>query len=176
MQRMKYGPSLLLAEWLGAVLAEHYAALSLTADWAHIIPMSGTPERLAKRGFDQAEVIARTFCTKLCLSQELVNNRILARSFHAKAQADTLHRRRFANSARSLRLRKKPLPGARILLIDDVTTTGASAQQAAILLRNAGASKIDLLSLVRADAWEEYRMTRHQRVPKHLLFRPKLNR
>ena len=169
---MKYGPSLQLAEWLGSRLATYLEELQLPADWTHIVPLVGTPGRLTVRGFDQAEVIARTLCCALHFERTRLRADLLTRRPNAKAQADTAHQFRFKNSDRSLVLRRRPCPGARILLIDDVTTTGATALRAAILLRNAGASKIDMLSVVRASAWEEYRMRRVELTPKHLCRRP----
>lgn len=49
--------------------------------------------------------------------------------------------------------KEKILNGKRILLLDDVATTGATLQAAAIALIRSGAASIDILTLCRSPTW-----------------------
>ncbi len=62
--------------------------------------------------------------------------------------------RRLENVHEAFRaLRHTDLPGARVLLIDDVLTTGATASEAAKTLRRAGATEVTVAVLARAEGW-----------------------
>jgi ComF family protein len=101
-----------------------------------------------ERGFNQAELlaapIARWYGVKL--------SRCLRRSRYTKAQAGLGQRERLANLDDSFSVRsREAVAGKRILLIDDVFTTGATLRAATAVLKAAGVSYVSALTLARAD-------------------------
>lgn len=157
LRAMKYRPHLGLARWFGTQLAELGIALFPRPVWTHVVPIPGHPARLARRGFDQSSIFALAIANAIGIKPAL---NTLSHASSTKAQSDTDHEKRFVNSRTSLTLRMRPIPGARILLVDDVCTTGASSSHAALLLRRAGAAQVDFLCVARAHAWDEYGLAR----------------
>ena len=101
-----------------------------------------------ERGFNQAELlaapIARFYGAKL--------SRCLRRSRYTKAQASLGQQERLANLDHSFSVKKRAaLAGKRVLLIDDVFTTGATLRAATAVLKEAGISHVSALTLARAD-------------------------
>lgn len=133
--------------FLGDELAKTTAAL-LPLDDSYIITfMPRTPNRVLEYGFDQSERIARELGDALGLPL----CKALKRSTRAKPQKQ-LHTaaERTRNTEKSLFLRKgmhEKLAGKRILLVDDVVTSGASMRTAAKLLHDAGAREIIAVSV-----------------------------
>jgi ComF family protein len=105
------------------------------------------------RGFNQAELLARHVAERRHLP--------LLRALHRKRATATqaglavAGRRRTVTGAFAARS-VQGIKGARILLIDDVMTTGATANACAAVLKRAGAKSVSLLTLARVDRrWRE---------------------
>lgn len=114
-------------------------------DLITFVPVS--PLRKWTRGFDQSEVIARR-CAALC---GLPCEKLLRRRFFSRRQS-RLHSpgKRRQNAERGFLPRTgAALAGKRVVLIDDILTTGASASVCARLLREMGAGEVCLLTATR---------------------------
>lgn len=93
-------------------------------------------------GLDQAEKIAVSLAETLYLPME----QLLYRHGFSKRQHSLPRDQRQANVAGAFRP-KRQLTGEVVLLVDDIVTTGASAKEAARVLKKAGAQKVFVLSI-----------------------------
>lgn len=101
-----------------------------------------------ERGFNQAELIAKPVAKRCRL--KLSTN--LGRKRYTKAQAALTEVQRRDNLKDSFCVRNaQQIAGKRILLIDDVFTTGATLRSAAAALKKAGAFHVTALTLARVD-------------------------
>ncbi len=141
-QALKYGHQLLLAPWFGEQLATHLQPSASDL----IIPLPLHPERLCQRGFNQSGEIAATLgkCLKLP-----VDRRILIRNRATHPQAELAPKERLANVRGAFEC-LGDLSGQRILLIDDVLTTGATANECARVLKLHGARQVEVMVVARA--------------------------
>lgn len=120
------------------------------ADW--VLPMPLSRERLAERGYNQAWLLARELCP------DKAHPHLLLRTRHTASQRTLPRRERLANLEGALAvdpLRTHELRGKRVVLIDDVMTSGASLHTAARVLREAGAQHIGAVVLARTEASTE---------------------
>lgn len=100
------------------------------------------------RGFDLAEDAARLIAGRLALPFE----RTLRRSSLVRRQTGRSGSERRELPARAIRLRPGiPVAGRRVLLIDDVWTTGSTLLRCAQALEGGGAREVRVLALFRAD-------------------------
>jgi ComF family protein len=147
---LKFGNRPLLATPLGRLLAEAGArALPVPpADWAEgLVPVPLHPARLADRGFNQAELLA-TPCGARWRVPLLPRALIRARATLPQTDLDPAARR--LNVRDAFRVpRPAGILGRRLLLVDDVHTTGATVAAAAQALREAGAAAVGVLTLAR---------------------------
>jgi len=134
---------------LARPLANHLvSALPLDQRFDAVVPMPLHWFRHWRRGFNQSELLA----TELGRRRGLPVLKAVRRSRATVAQAGLTSARRRANVAGAFApLRRRPLQGKRVLLVDDVMTTGATASACARALRRAGASYVAVLTLARAD-------------------------
>lgn len=103
-------------------------------------------ERLSWRGFNQAEKLAQFIAPKL--EMPLVNN-LLYRVVKRKPQADiTAKKQRIENAKGIFQLATSILP-EKVLLFDDVWTTGATMKEATKILKKAGVNWVWGLTLAR---------------------------
>jgi ComF family protein len=116
---------------------------------AWVLPVPLSPRRLAERGYNQAWEVARRVAAHLQLQADAT---LLQRPL------DTAHQAELGRSERQRNLRtafmvdprrRAALQGARVVLVDDVMTTGATAREAGAVLRRAGAAAVDLWVLAR---------------------------
>jgi ComF family protein len=143
-QRLKYARRRTLAGALGQLLAERYPFAST----ALLVPVPLHVTRLRERGFNQAVLLAR------CLGRARglrVASRALVRTRATHAQPGLAAAARRTNLASAFALRPGALvAGYEVVLIDDVLTTGATADACATVLRAAGAVRVDVYTVGRA--------------------------
>lgn len=112
----------------------------LHSDFDILVPIPVNPKKLAERGFNQAEVLARELGA---LMGKEVTGSILSRSDFAGSQHKLTAIERMENARKSYSLiDANPVKGRRILLVDDVYTTGSTVEACALLLKNAGAASV----------------------------------
>lgn len=137
--------------------ATPFASLLLSTPWvepalAHcdlVLPMPLSATRLRQRGFNQAYELARR------LAPNKSDAKLLLRTRDTPAQSGLgrVARLRNLRGAFALEpLRAGSVSGRRIVLVDDVMTSGASLFAAAAVLRTAGAAHITAIVLARTDA------------------------
>ena len=137
--------------------AEPLATLMLSAPWAEdtldeadwVLPIPLSAQRLAERGFNQSWLLARQ------LSSHKADAHLLLRTRDTASQRTLPRAERLANLVGAFAvepLRATQLRGKKVLLIDDVMTSGASLHTAARVLREAGAAKVSALVLARTEA------------------------
>ena len=141
---LKYRHRRSLAPALGGLLAERYP---FGTD-ALLVPVPLHLFRLRERGFNQAVLLARVLARRRGLA---LAPRLLVRTRPTAVQAGlaAAERRRNLRDAFALR-RPVSLAGRAIVLVDDVLTTGATADACATVLRAAGARRVDVYTLGRA--------------------------
>lgn len=141
-QSFKYGHRLALGAYFGQQLAALTA--NLVADV--IIPLPLHPQRLRERGFNQALELARPVGTVLKLPIDAAH---CSRTRNTPAQANLPWRERVKN-IRGAFFCSADFTGKRIILVDDVMTSGASLDECARILKLHGAAQITLLVAARA--------------------------
>lgn len=113
-----------------------------------VVPVPLSRDRLRERGFNQAAVLARALAR---LARLPLDEESLVRTSHAarhRAGMDERARRESVEGAFAVR-RPRLVEGERVLLVDDVFTTGATASACAAALTAAGAQSVFVLTLAR---------------------------
>ena len=106
------------------------------------IPM--TKEAMKRRGYNQSELLARAVCR---LARYKFEGNVLIKTRETAAQKTLSAKQRAQNLRGSMRVHERAkCRGKRILLIDDVLTTGATASVAAQALLRAGAARVYVLT------------------------------
>jgi ComF family protein len=123
-------------------------ALPIDDRYDFIVPVPLHWRRRWRRGFNQAELLARGIAKHRGIP--LVSALRRGKATVDQAALTSAGRRR--NVVGAFQPRKGiEIQGKRILLIDDVFTTGATASACALALKRAGAASVSLLTLARAD-------------------------
>jgi ComF family protein len=105
-----------------------------------VVPVPLHPNRLASRGFDQASLLAAPIAARLRVPRE---TRAIARILDTPRQASLDRGARAANVGRAFACRRRDrVAGKRVLLVDDVRTTGATLAACAAVLEQAGAATV----------------------------------
>lgn len=148
--RCKYERRSDLAESLGEWLAQRATGFAGRVDVVASVPLH--PRRLVERGFDQAALLARPVARQLGVPWR----RALVRSRDTPRQASLDRAGRASNVVGAFRCTDGRIAGARVLLVDDVRTTGATLAACAEALSVSGARAVRTLVLaVRGDACTE---------------------
>jgi ComF family protein len=138
----KYGKIKTLARPLGDLLA---AAIPRHERFDAVTPVPLHWLRRWQRGFNQSELLARDIARRTGIPVV----RPLRRLRSTSVQAGLSNTRRRQNVAGAFGCR--PILAKRILLVDDVLTTGATAAACALALKRAGAARVTLLTVARVD-------------------------
>lgn len=151
---LKYGGLPRLARDLAAVMVRH---LPVPPPGAALVPVPLAPARLARRGYNQSEVLARALGTAWRLP---VFSEVLARVRETATQTTLTPAARLANVAEAFRARSAEVgtrngsafrvPHSPLVLVDDVFTTGATLAAAAKALVRTGTTHIAAVTFGRA--------------------------
>jgi ComF family protein len=148
-QRYKYGDALSLSHAFGQLISEKIDLIGNTNNVDLIIPMPMHPARLKQRGFNQALEIAK------------ITDRVLNKNTKAKLDYKSVTRQTLTPPQASLPLKDRVknikgafkvnanLSGKRIAIVDDVMTTGASLNELAKTLKQAGATHVECWVIAR---------------------------
>lgn len=145
--KLKYADRLDLALPMARLMAQ--AGRELTPDAHALVPVPLHPLRLWRRRFNQAALLARRIAP---IAGVPVVTDLLARQRRTPSQTALSKTERRANVAGAFTVRRNaafPLAGARLILIDDVYTTGATLDACARALRRGGAARVDALTFAR---------------------------
>ncbi len=99
---------------------------------------------LLRRGFNQSEIIGRLLAKRLNLSYR----KVAGKRVRTSKQQTLSRRERLSNLRKAFRLRTD-VTDKYIVLVDDVVTTGATAETLARLLKKHGARRVDVWALAR---------------------------
>ena len=143
-RRLKYERRRAVATALGELLASRFPF----GDDVLLIPVPLHRRRLRARGFNQALLLARALARRRGLP---IAARALARTraTHAQPGLPAAARRHNLDGAFALRSGAR-VAGQRVVVIDDVLTTGATADACARVLLAAGAARVDVYTAGRA--------------------------
>jgi ComF family protein len=141
MQRYKYGNMLSLCAFFGQMLSEKVAFDTVDI----IIPMPMHPARIKERSFNQALEIAKFLCKN---HKEKLDYKSAERQKLTPPQASLPLKERVKNIKGAFSV-NTVLTGKRIVIVDDVMTTGASLNELAKTLKKAGASHVECWVIAR---------------------------
>lgn len=148
MRRWKYGQQNSTERLLCDALADWLTLVDYQSRATAIIAMPMHPSKLAKRGFNTAYQLAKVAQHHLQLP---ILQQALTRTYITDSQAGLDKAARQQNLQGSFRVNTDTLQQhTHILLIDDVFTTGSTAQACCQILAPAGVKHIELLTLARA--------------------------
>jgi ComF family protein len=145
--RWKYQRALWLEPFLARLLIQQVSLHVVAHDWDLIVPVPLHREKLLEREFNQAEHLACRLGQALQLP--------VCRSA-VKRIAATPTQTKLTRAARNENMRRafapaitEPVRGRRVMLVDDVLTTGATTNACARVLRQAGAAEVCVWTLAR---------------------------
>jgi len=142
---LKYAARQTIARHLAARMRDAGADVLAGADLVIPVPLHRSRER--RRGFNQARELARHLGTPMA--------DVLIRTRRTQSQADLPAAKRQANVAGAFALARgatTSLDGRIVVLVDDVSTTGATLNACAAILIDAGVSEVRALTAARAVA------------------------
>lgn len=151
-RRYKFSRVRALGKPFGALMAQCLGdQLPEGADIICWAPLSR--ERLRKRGFDQARLLAEEVGRLCSIPSEAILEKVRNTSPQSELEEESARR---ANARGAYALRPGvALAGRRVVLVDDVVTSGATLSECAALLRMAGAEKVFCLTLAQARRGEK---------------------
>jgi len=138
--------------WLAPRLAKLFYQAFLDSPFTsatRIIPVPLSLSREKERGFNQAAVIAKTLSNKINVPADELS---LARKVHTERHRAGMDRKARQESVFNAFEVKRPrlVKGEKILLVDDIFTTGATVSNCAKVLKKAGAVEVNVLTIARA--------------------------
>lgn len=145
--RCKYGHDVSLGEFLGDMMADfHYPSFNLN-DYTMVMPVPLHIKRLRERGFNQSLLLAGAIAGRHKLKLDYLS---LTRTTPTPPQTTFGRQEREENVkgafsvTRPLRLR-----GEKVILVDDVYTTGSTVRECARVLKRSGIASVAVLTLSR---------------------------
>ena len=130
--------------WVWARILNCHLRRLWTPDLA-IVPVPPKPANVRRRGFDPLALMLRRLPE---IYRPAIHWHLLERA-NSKSQKELDRAERLHNLDGKIRVRPNQLVPSKILLIDDVCTTGATLSACALALRNAGSQNLNALTLFR---------------------------
>lgn len=141
---LKFHGKRYLAETMAKYMTDKFLSVGLTADV--VIPVPLHANRLKERGFNQSALLAKEIASSLALPlDEKSAVRVKDTLVSSKLEGGRKAREENMKDAFSV-TDKEAVKGKTILLVDDVLTTGTTANELSAVLRKAGAKRIYVLT------------------------------
>jgi ComF family protein len=145
--RFKYQRALWFENFLGDLLVREAAPKLRGSGWNFIAPVPLHPLKQREREFNQAEILARHLSVAANIP---LNTKLLRRSSPTMTQTLLTREQRARNMRGAFVVRNGvKLGGERVVLVDDVFTTGATTSACAQALRAAGAGEVCVWTVAR---------------------------
>ena len=145
--RFKYDRDLWFENFLASLLVRAAAPVLRRENWTLIVPVPLHPVKERQREFNQADRLAGHLAVALNIP---VNADRLRRVTATRTQTLLTRRERAANMRGAFALRPgRALESERVVLVDDVFTTGATTSACARVLRDAGAGDVCVWTVAR---------------------------
>lgn len=142
---LKYRQNIPLGDSLSMHLIQLYNQLNWTVD--AIVPVPLSPSRGRLRGYNQSALLARPLSLATGIPYR---PGILKRVRETASQVGLTQKERIQNVRGAFHARPELVDGKHILVVDDITTTGATLQNCAAALLTAGAASVYGITLARA--------------------------
>ena len=144
----KYGRRIGIGKVLGSIMADFAGRTWEMRDFSLIMPVPLHRKRLQARGFNQAVILAREIAKRFAIPLDFLT---MKRQRPTAPQVGLGQAERSANVRGAFTVRSREgISGHRILLVDDVYTTGNTLAECAGTLIDAGAGSVAVLTLARA--------------------------
>ncbi|HEY6168666.1 MAG TPA: ComF family protein [Verrucomicrobiae bacterium] len=145
--RYKYGRALWFEPFLADLLCREAAPVLRGGEWDLIVPVPLHPLKQREREFNQAARLGDRLSRRTGIP---LNTSLLSRRLNTRTQTQLTRAERAANMRAAFATRPGvALRGERIVLVDDVLTTGATTSACARVLVQAGAGKVSVWTLAR---------------------------
>jgi ComF family protein len=141
--RLKYGRKVGIAR----TMAHYMAPLVNRSAEAILVPVPLHRTRLWNRGFNQSALVARELSRRLGVAADPLALRRTRRTPALKGMSPLQRRKTVAGAFRVSD--KAAVAGKTVVLVDDVLTTGSTAEACARVLKRAGAARVELVSWAR---------------------------
>ena len=133
-----------LAVKMSKMMAEVVMAHQEYRDMDRVVPVPMTHEGLARRGFNQSELLAARIARHIGSKHD---PRILVRVRETPSQRELSREEREKNLLGAFAVQgKRKIRGKKILLVDDVYTTGSTAKECTRSLMEAGAEQVNVIT------------------------------
>lgn len=150
--RYKFEGDLGLTHSLAHLIGTHEQALHCLQGSDALLPVPASAARVRERGFDHMDLLARSLVRQTGYSAPILSRAVQRRHVdlpqHSASRQQRLRQLRGVFSLHADATSQ--IAGKRILLLDDVMTTGATLDALAICLLDAGAASVCALALARA--------------------------
>ena len=141
--RLKYGRKVAMAR----TMARYMEPLVAVEGERLLVPVPLHRSRLWGRGFNQSALVARELSRRLGIAADLLALMRIRRTPPLKGMSPLQRRKTVAGA---FRVRDKAaVAGKTVILVDDVLTTGSTAEACARTLKRAGAARVELVSWAR---------------------------
>jgi len=146
--RFKYKGKTHIGEVLGQIMASHDYPSFRIIDYTMIVPVPLHRKRLRERGFNQSVILAREVAKRHSLP---MNFAVLKRKTWTEPQVMLGKDARGANVRGAFEVTdNEKMRDEKVLLVDDVYTTGSTVKECARVLKKSGAAEVAVLTLARA--------------------------
>ena len=144
----KYRGKAAFGKSLGKIMAQYEYPLFAISDYTLIMPVPLHPKRLRERGFNQSVILARVVAGRYSIPLDFLS---LRRYMYTEPQINLGKKDRESN-VRGAFIVTEPdrIKDHRIILVDDVYTTGSTVKECARILMKNKASTVAVLTLARA--------------------------
>ena len=142
--RFKYAGRMEYADFYGRELYEKKAGWLSVIRPDALIPVPVHPSRKRKRGYNQAELVARHLSR---LSGIPVNNSLICRAKRTQPLKNLSHSERQNNLKKAFKIRRNDVKLSTIVIIDDIYTTGSTIDSMSEVLHQAGIREVYFMTL-----------------------------